>query len=82
MCDVCEYQFNVMSAQFTDAFTEYLEAHNTGVILRDTPATRTHDLAFAHQQLCDTERGRIAVSWFLAIAMERLVALESAGVPT
>jgi len=81
MCEQCEHQFSVMTEQFDHSFAEYLRGHAAG-LTRDTPATRVHDLAFAHQDLCSTERGRIAVSWFLAIAMERLVALECAGVPT
>lgn len=81
MCFVCEDQFTMMSKQFNDAFTEYLHSHQAGDT-RDTPATRVHDLAFEHQELCNTENGRVIVSWFLAITLERLVALECAGIPT
>lgn len=81
MCQMCEVQFDVMSAQFDSAFAEYLNLHKAGET-RDTPAKRVHDLAFEHQELCSSITGRLALSWFLAIAMERLVALECAGVPT
>jgi hypothetical protein len=81
MCEVCEHQFSIMSQQFDGAFAEYLGGHAAG-LTRDTPATRVHDLSFVHEALCNTEQGRIAVSWFLAIAMERLMALECAGIPT
>jgi hypothetical protein len=81
VCFVCEAQFDVMSAQFNNGFSDYLAAHKNGET-RDTPAKRVHDLAFEHQDWCSTISGRAMMSWFLAIAMERLVALECAGVPT
>lgn len=81
MCEMCEYQFDVMSAQFDDTFSHYIKTHEAGQT-RDTPAKRVHDLAFEHQELCATRRGQTVIAWYLAIAMERLTALQEAGVPT
>jgi hypothetical protein len=81
MCEQCEAQFDAMTERFDGLLSNYLKMQTAGET-RDTPAERVHDLAFTHQWLCNMETGRVAISWFLALAMERLAALETAGIPT
>lgn len=81
MCEQCEGQFDIMTERFDALLSNYMGLAEAGEA-RDTPAERVHDLAFTHQWLCKMENGRVAVSWFLALAMERLVALENSGIPT
>lgn len=82
MCEICEEQFDIMSKLFEETFNLYLDEHRAGVT-RNTPAKRVHDLAFENDRACLAGKiGRTTVSWFLAIALERLVALEASGVPT
>lgn len=82
MCFMCEAQFDAMSKYFNDTFTEYLACHQRGET-RDTPAKRVHDLAFDYQEMCAEDRDMtILLSWYLAITLERLAALETSGIPT
>lgn len=81
MCEQCEAQFDVMTERFDVVLKQYLDMQGTNEV-RDTPGERVHDLAFTHQFLCKSEVGKVAVSWYLAIALERLAALESSGITT
>lgn len=81
MCAICERQFDEMATSFDETLAEYLADYTAG-LTRDTPAQRVHDTAFMWQDLNATEHGRLLSAWYLAIAMERLTALETAGMPT
>lgn len=83
-CDVCyecDDLFNDRSQSFDRTFREYLEHHCAGDT-RGTPAQRVRDVAYDNQVVCAQDEGTELMCWYLAIALERLVALETAGIPT
>lgn len=81
MCSTCEAQFVIMTEGFSLTLQEYVDAHKSGQ-MRETPGLRVHDQASMLLEVCDTRNGPSIISWYLAIAMERLSALECAGIPT
>lgn len=81
MCWECDNEFNEMSESFDSAFKAYLHHYQAGN-LRDTVGQRARTAASGNQVLCDSEGGTYLASWYLAIALERLVALETSGIPT
>lgn len=82
MCSQCESQFDEMASAF-DRWLDHYREHCADGHARDTPGLRVHDMAFRVMAECAAEPGTFALTaWFLAIAAERLTALESAGIPT
>lgn len=81
LCQQCETQFTVFANDFDEHLASYQRVCNAGLVL-DTPAQRVRDTALLFQEFSETETGRLCTAWYLAIALERLVALEMAGVPT
>lgn len=82
MCERCERQFAEQVARFDAMLADYrndVDGHK----IRDTPAERVHDLAMVFQWLGSRSApGNLTNAWFVAIAMERLTALEKSGIPT
>lgn len=82
MCDTCECQFTVIAEEFAEWLTD---CRNAPTRPRQTPATtaeRVHDRAVVIADGGHTPLGNWVNAWYLAIAVERLLALESAGIPT
>jgi hypothetical protein len=73
--------FDDMSERFNAAFRLYLLGHQAGMT-QDTPAQRARAAAEGSQRVCAEDMGTELTCWFLAIALERLVALETSGIPT
>jgi hypothetical protein len=80
MCDTCEAQFREVAPRFEEMLKGHCHDIRTG-LARPTPAERVHDCAETVTQLALTE-GPEVFAWYLAIAMERLAALELSGLPT
>jgi hypothetical protein len=74
-------QFDYMSKEFDRTLTGYREDLATGRA-QPTPAGRVHEIAMIWQRFSQIETGGIICGWFLAVAIERLMALEAAGIPT
>jgi hypothetical protein len=81
MCDRCEAQFNEHAAVFETMLASYSMDFDMGKV-RGTPGERVHDLAVVFQMFGTTPTGCLTNAWFVAVAMERLMALEKAGLPT
>jgi hypothetical protein len=68
---------------YTKEFDEiFIECKLDRPKMRDTPAERVHDLAVMFQNLLKEPGGDLLQPWLLAIAIERLMALEMAGILT
>jgi hypothetical protein len=79
MCKQCEDDFAYFTKDFDEILIEY---RNDRPKMRDTPAERVHDLAAMFQNLVKEPGGELLQPWLLAIAIERLMALEMAGMLT
>jgi hypothetical protein len=82
MCDICNLQFEVTATKFDEWLKHCRIALGQP---RATPATtpeRVHDRAMLFAESGDSDIGNWINAWYLALAVERLLALESAGIPT
>lgn len=79
MCQQCDDLFDHMSGHFEELMADHRENTTEGRV-RDTPGQRVGDLAEDFEELVADNPDHLA--YFLAIAIERLVALEVAGIPT
>lgn len=80
MCQICEKQFGLMTGEWDEIFGDYRKDWEADHV-RQTPAERVHDVAhaFTAKHFSDPFFG-VRLSWWLAIMMERHMALEQAGV--
>jgi hypothetical protein len=81
MCERCETQFAEQAAIFDALLASYCRDVDQGKV-RGTPAERVHDLAVVFQFQSMTPNGQLTNAWFVALALERLMALEKSGLPT
>ena len=82
MCGTFEAQFSHMATTFDATLADYRRDCEVGK-MHDTPALRVAYNAKMFIDLCDgLQGGSYLLGWYLAISMERLTALEIAGIPT
>lgn len=81
MCSTCDHQFEEFTTDFDEHLASYAKDWRNGDI-SDTPAQRVRDIAEVFQEFSQSESGRLCAAWYLAVAIERLVALEQCGIPT
>jgi hypothetical protein len=82
MCDLCDTQFGLMTTFFDEMLDNYRMQQEAGGC-RDTPAYRVHDSAQVFMRHIFTGApGGAHIAWCLAVAVERLMALEAAGLVT
>jgi hypothetical protein len=74
-------QFDYITKSFEDTLSGCRKDIACGRA-RPTPAGRVRDIAMFWQELSESEAGRTLCGWYLAVAIERLMALEAAGIPT
>lgn len=81
VCSVCERQFEEFAEDFDEHLASYARDYASGRV-RDTAAKRVRDIAEVFEEFNENKRGRRCSAWYLAVAIERLVALEECGIPT
>lgn len=82
MCSECDSYFAHIAESFDATLADYRRDCANGK-MRDTPGMRCSDNAGMYTELCDEmEGGTDLLAWYLAVAIERLTALEMCGVPT
>lgn len=82
MCEKCERQFSVVAEEFDQWLGN---CRNAASQTRGAPATiaeRVHDRTVVIAEGGHTLLGVWINAWYLSLAVERLLALESAGIPT
>jgi hypothetical protein len=78
MCQKCELKFKYATDHFDESLATYRRECEEGSV-RDTPAERVVDLALT---FAETPEATNFAVWYTAIAFERLIALEQAGILT
>lgn len=82
MCDFCDLQFEVTATRFDDWLKQCRNAPTQPRLSSATTAERVHDRAMMLAAGGGSDIGNWINAWYLALAVERLLALESAGIPT
>jgi hypothetical protein len=81
MCSTCDRQFEQFTTDFDEHLASYARDYSRGDI-SPTVAQRVRDIADLFDELSRNELGRRCITWYLAVAIERLTALEQCGIPT
>jgi hypothetical protein len=82
MCDLCELQFNMVAERFSDYLARCRNIPTQPRRSPPTTAERVHDRAVEFAAGGESALGNWINSWYLAMAVERLLALEDSGIPT
>jgi len=82
VCEECDRQFDVAAQRFDEWLKECRNEVTQPRPSPPTTAERVHDRAINLSDGGMTILGNMINSWYLAVAVERLLALESAGIPT
>jgi len=82
VCEKCIHDFDGMTSSF-DELLRRLQADIDAGRAPKTPTARVTALAAIFESLgtC-SDSSYVTMTWWLAVAVERLLALEQAGVPT
>jgi hypothetical protein len=78
MCQKCDDAFNYAAQSFENVLIGYRDDLANGRCY-DTPAKRVREMARMFME--DSHGGRLN-AWYVAVAIERLMALEMSGIPT
>jgi hypothetical protein len=82
MCSTCEAQFSIIAEEFDEWLAHCRTASTQPRPSQPTKAEKVHDRAVVIADGGKTSLGNWINAWYLALAVERLLALESAGIPT